>query len=500
MGLSFDDARFYKVLLRSGFKEDVDKWIENFINNNTPLEGIYLDLACCYSNLNEAISCLHNYVGENPINDKEVCTRLRKFIKEKLKNNEITIEQATNALIIFGSDRIYHEFWSDFFMVGIFEDYVMRGFLDKEKFLDMVRNFINTGERLDSDKFWKSRDKEQKKENKYKLLSALVLFLYSLFVIGLSLFFIWLEKHLTGLLSDKTMGIHIAVVCLLIVPPVVICVTGWDMVYSFLTRGNKNKRKAIKEEKEKHINKLKQDSNNLRAEFNLPDNILTYYEYSLISKEMFLLKWKWILLAICEFLCLAATIGSVFYFDLVTPEVGVAIMMLGVSIGIYGFCILCGAVIKGIVYSILPVLCYAIPLVIVYYIIKVETGWIVGLSTIVFGSVLFILFMYLVVVRPVKKKNAASIKYWNLLEEKYPSIHHHTDYLRAKNYISFWKKDGTNVIIFEYKKERYSIVLTGKILFEGVRLDNVILEYIESKDTFENCVHKGLEILKGNNM
>ena len=95
MGLSFDDARFYKVLLRSGFKEDVDKWIENFINNNTPLEGIYLDLACCYSNLNEAISCLHNYVGENPINDKEVCTRLRKFIKEKLKNNEITIEQAT---------------------------------------------------------------------------------------------------------------------------------------------------------------------------------------------------------------------------------------------------------------------------------------------------------------------------------------------------------------------------------------------------------------------
>ena len=500
MKLSFDDAMFYKLLLQSGFKEDVDKWIDDLINNNTSLEGIYLDLACCPNDLNDIISCLHNYIGDNHINNKEVCDRLRYFIKSNLDNDEITIEQAIKALAIFCSDKIHDEFWSDFFIVGIFEDYMMRGFLDKEKFLDMVRNFINTGKRLDSDKFWKSRDKEQKKENKYKILSAVVLFLYSLFVMGLSLFFIWLEKHLTGSLSDKTIGINIAVICLLIVPPVVICVTGWDMVYSFLTRGNKKKRKAIKEEKENHINQLKQDSNNLRAEFNLPDNILTYYEYSLISKEMFLLKWKWILLAICEFLCLAATIGSVFYFDLVTPEVGVAMMMLGLSIGIYGFCILCGALIKGLAYSVLPVLCYALPLVVVYYIIHVETEWIIGLSTIVFGSVLFMLFMYLVVVRPVKKKNAASIKYWNLLEEKYPRIHHHTDYLRAKNYISFWKKDGTNITIFEYKKERYSIVLTGKILFEGVRLDNVILEYIESKDTFENCVYKGLEILKGNNM
>lgn len=502
MKLSLDDAMFYKLLLQSGFKEDVDKWIDDFINNNTSLEGIYLDLACCHSNLNDIISCLHNYIGDNHINNKEVCDRLRYFIKSKLDNDEITIEQAIKALAIFCSDKIHDEFWSDFFIVGIFEEYMMREFLDKEEFFNMVREFINTGKRLDSEKFWVERENKykviRKKENKYKLLSALVLFLYSLFVMGLSLFFIWLEKHLTGSLADKTMGIHIAVVCLLIVPPVVICVTGWDMVYSFLTRGNKKKRKAIKEEKENHINKLKQDSNNLRAEFNLPDNVLTYYEYSLISKEMFLLKWKWILLAICEFLCLAATIGSVFYFDLVTPEVGVAIMMLGLSIGIYGFCILCGALIKGLAYSVLPVLCYALPLVVVYYIIHVETEWIIGLSTIVFGSVLFMLFMYLVVVRPIKKKNAASIKYWNLLEEKYPRMHHHIDYIRVENCITLWKKDGTNVTIFEYEKERYSIVLTGEILFEGVKLDNVILDYIESKETFENCVKKGIELLEKN--
>ena len=201
-----------------------------------------------------------------------------------------------------------------------------------------------------------------------------------------------------------------------------------------------------------------------------------------------------------EILCLSMTIGSVFYYDLVTAALGITIMLLGLSLGIYGFCILCDAPIKGIVYSLLPVLCYAIPLSIVYYIAKIKNEWILGLSTLVGGSILFFLFMHLGVVKPIKKKNAASIKYWNLLEEKHPKIYHRRDYLRVENYITFWKKDGTNVTIFEYKKERYSIVLTGKILFECVKLDNEILDYIESKDTFENCVKKGIELLENTNM
>ena len=40
MNLSFDEAMFYKVLLQSGFKEDVDKWVEEFINSAEELNGI----------------------------------------------------------------------------------------------------------------------------------------------------------------------------------------------------------------------------------------------------------------------------------------------------------------------------------------------------------------------------------------------------------------------------------------------------------------------------
>jgi hypothetical protein len=185
------------------------------------------------------------------------------------------------------------------------------------------------------------------------------------------------------------------------------------MVYDRLSIG-KNKRIKIKEELKLIEEQRKKESEELRRKFNLSSNVLTSYEYNAIAMKRYSSKTKWILLAIFEILCLSMTIGSVFYYDLVTAELGVTIMMLGISSGIYGFCILCDAPIKGIVYSLLPVLCYAIPLAFVYYIIRVNTEWVLGVSTLVCGSILFFLFMYFVVVKPIKKKNAASIKYWNL--------------------------------------------------------------------------------------
>ena len=243
----------------------------------------------------------------------------------------------------------------------------------------------------------------------------------------------------------------------------------------------------------------KKESEELRRKFNLSSNVLTSYEYNSIRMKRYSSKTKWILLAIFEILCLSMTIGSVFYFDLVTAELGVTIMLLGLSFGIYGFCILCDAPIKGIAYSLIPVVCYALPLVIVYYFINVDTEWIIGLSTIIFGSILFVLFMVIAVAKPIKKKNAALIKYWNLLEEKYPKIHHHSDYYHLHSGIAFWKKDGTHILIYEYKKGCYSITLIGNIIFESVKITDSILNYIEMKDTLDNCVEKGIELLMEHN-
>ena len=95
-------------------------------------------------------------------------------------------------------------------------------------------------------------------------------------------------------------------------------------------------------------------------------------------------------------------------------------------------------------------------------------------------------------------KNAALIKYWNLIEEKYPKMHNSRDYI--DNAIVFWKKDGTHISIYEYRKGCYSITLTGNIVFEKVKITDSILNYIEMKDTLDNCVKKGIELLENCNI
>lgn len=67
----------------------MNQWIDSIAANNDVLEGIYLDLVCNQNNLNGLISCLHSYIGNNKIDDKALCDRLRLFIKEKLHNNEL---------------------------------------------------------------------------------------------------------------------------------------------------------------------------------------------------------------------------------------------------------------------------------------------------------------------------------------------------------------------------------------------------------------------------
>lgn len=51
--------------------------------------------------MNELISCLFSYIGNNKIDDKGLCDRLRLFIKEKIDKAEISYEEAANSLCGF---------------------------------------------------------------------------------------------------------------------------------------------------------------------------------------------------------------------------------------------------------------------------------------------------------------------------------------------------------------------------------------------------------------
>lgn len=416
MILSNEEACFYLLLLKNGYKKEVDEWIDNIAYNNETLEGIYLELVYNQSKINDLMSCLHNYIKYDEINDESICIKLRLFIKQKLDNNEITIEKAIDSLygFLIKIDKISNEYWNDFYLIGIYSDYVDSSLLDKYEFYALVKAYLNSGNKFGYEDFWKQR------KLKYE------------------------------------------------------------------------KNKLIKEDKEKLKEKNKQKINYLRNQYNIPNNILTTEEY--VSRNIFL-NYKWVFMGICEIICLAITMGFPFYFDNLGSELATATLLFGLAIAIYGFCILCDAPIKGLIYSFAPVLCYAIPLMIIYYILQIRTEWLIGLLTILFGSLFFILFFVKYAIKSYKNHNKILSEYLSIITSKYKNIYHYRDYYTTKNYITLWKINGTHVTIFEYDKDKASITITGNVKYKNELLKEVIIDYTEVNDTFYNCVINGINIL-----
>ena len=162
--LSYEDAYFYKLILQCGFYEEVNEWIDSIAVVNDSLEGIYLDLVCNQNNMNELISCLRSYIGNNKIDDKGLCDRLRLFIKEKIDKGEISYEEAANSLCGFAikSEKSEEEPWKDFYMISVYGDYMDGGFLDVKDYHKIVIEFVNTGILLHPDDYWKTRTSKQK--------------------------------------------------------------------------------------------------------------------------------------------------------------------------------------------------------------------------------------------------------------------------------------------------------------------------------------------------
>ena len=114
--------------------------------------------------MNELISCLRSYIGNNKINDKGLCDRLRLFIKEKIDKGEISYEEAANSLCGFAikSEKWEEEPWKDFYMISVYGDYMDGGFLDVKDYHKIVIEFVNTGILLHPEDYWKTRTSKQK--------------------------------------------------------------------------------------------------------------------------------------------------------------------------------------------------------------------------------------------------------------------------------------------------------------------------------------------------
>ncbi len=80
--MKLEDAFYYKSLLSLGFYDEYNEWLNELLEKESSLSDIVLDLSCCGSDYNKAISLLHNYCGYQEFDEANTCDRLRLYFRD----------------------------------------------------------------------------------------------------------------------------------------------------------------------------------------------------------------------------------------------------------------------------------------------------------------------------------------------------------------------------------------------------------------------------------
>ncbi len=140
-----EDAYYFTILLKSGFQEEYDRWLDHRLEEEDPLSDLVLNLSLCASDVNKTISCLQNYCADlvaGELDEAAVCERLRLFLKEAHHAGRLSKEQTVDSMFRFalshGDPGDFGEgLWDDMYYMG--ENYCLaqEGYASREAF-DLV--------------------------------------------------------------------------------------------------------------------------------------------------------------------------------------------------------------------------------------------------------------------------------------------------------------------------------------------------------------------------
>ena len=154
-----EDVFYYENLLVIGFSDEYDKWLNSFLESENPLSSITLDLAFCGSDKDKTISVLRQYRLEQPIDEKNVCNRLRLFLKKTYESGKMEKGQVVSAMYAIAShvgDPVDFDMgiWADMFYFDEYYSLAKDGILAWEGFDSAFFAYLNDGTPLDSEKIW----------------------------------------------------------------------------------------------------------------------------------------------------------------------------------------------------------------------------------------------------------------------------------------------------------------------------------------------------------
>lgn len=157
--LKYEDAYYFKILLMSGFNDGYDEWLDGYLEAENPLSDIVLDLSSCGSNLNKTISCLHNYCMEHDFDERDVCDKLRLFLKEAYYSNRMSKEEVVSSMYRFAVNHgdpgdFELDLWGDMFYMDDYYSLAKDGIISCERFDFAFHRYLDDGTHVDKELIW----------------------------------------------------------------------------------------------------------------------------------------------------------------------------------------------------------------------------------------------------------------------------------------------------------------------------------------------------------
>ena len=161
-----EDAFYYKNLLLLGFSDGYDEWLNYYLEKESPLSDIVLELSLCGSDVNKTISLLHNYCAEQNFDKAVSHDKLRLFFKNAYYSNRMSKEEVLSTMyrlsLNIGDPGDFDiKLWGSMYYLDYYYGLALDGVIPMENFDFAFFSYLDNGTPLDSDLIWRKSMKKK---------------------------------------------------------------------------------------------------------------------------------------------------------------------------------------------------------------------------------------------------------------------------------------------------------------------------------------------------
>lgn len=238
-----------------------------------------------------------------------------------------------------------------------------------------------------------------------------------------------------------------------------------------------------------HLKKLYEESEQIKKNYNLPDYIYTAYDYYKKHEIKYLTIKKLISSIIFVLVLVGIILGSLFHY-----KIGNDNLFYLIFSNLQVFLLSTYFLFKRKEDKINPLAFSLIPFILLYLILYTISGLALDISIILTLSIGAILVLILLTFNIIKRERIkkASIKYY----DQYNLL---IDDINDDNYkCSLFSNDNKHVIIFEISKNEYIISLCSDIIYEKIKLKDMLAEIKRIDGNFSKAIKESVNLLKNN--